>query len=161
MSDFSLQALHDEVENDPEAIGYKNPDTTWKGDQVIADLINDKNLLIDRTSVPMEEIRAAIHYDAYDHLAIDEQEWIRWMTPNSGQFRVTADMKLQLSGRTLASNGVGGTGSDGDGFWATADDQEMAPLMLALIEVAGARAEVLWGEGITVSLSQVAHASNL
>lgn len=160
MAEFSLQALHDEIENDTEALGYKDAGV-WKGDQVIADLINAKNYTIDRVSIEMESARATVAYDAYDTLAIDEQEWLRWMTPNSGQFQVSADMKLQLSGRTLAVNGVAGTGIDGDSFWAAAHDQDMAPAMLALIEVPGSRAAVLWGESVTISLSQVGGASNL
>ncbi len=32
MVDFTLEALKDEIVNDPNIIGYKNPDTTWKGD---------------------------------------------------------------------------------------------------------------------------------
>jgi hypothetical protein len=161
MAEFSLQALHDEIENDPQGLGYKNVDDTWKGDDVIAGLINAKNYKIDRMSIEMEAIRAAVTYDAYNNLSIDEQEWIRWMTPNSGLFQVTADMKLQLSGRTLASNGIAGTGTDGDSFWAAADDQDMAPIMLALIEIDGSRAEVLWNEGKVISISEVAHAANL
>jgi hypothetical protein len=70
-------------------------------------------------------------------------------------------MKLQLSGRALASNGIAGTGTDGDSFWAAADDQDMAPIMLALIEIDGSRAEVLWNEGKVISISEVAHAANL
>jgi hypothetical protein len=83
------------------------------------------------------------------------------MTPNSGEFQVTADMKLQLTGRTPAADGAAGTGADGDSLWAAADDQDMAPLMLALIEIDGSRAEVLWGEGKIVSISEVAYAANL
>jgi hypothetical protein len=160
MADFSLQALHDEIESDTEGLEYK-VGSVWKDDSVIADLINAESYKVDRESVPMETVRSIVTYDAYNNLAIDEQEWLRWMTPNSGEFQVTADMKLQLSGRTLTSDGVAGTGSDNASFWAAADDQDMAPIMLAEIEVDGSRAEVLWGEGTTVSISQVAHAANL
>jgi hypothetical protein len=76
MAEFSLQALHDEIENDPQGLGYKNVDDTWKGDDVIAGLINAKNYKIDRMSIEMEAIRAAVTYDAYNNLSIDEQEWI-------------------------------------------------------------------------------------
>lgn len=160
MASFSLQALHDEIEADPEGLGYKiNGD--WKGDQVIADLINAKNYVVDVAAVPMEEVRATCTYEAYNTLAIDEQEWLLWMTPNSGEFRVSADMKLQLSGRSLTSNGVAGTGDDAESFWAAAHRDAMAPAMLALIEVPGSRAEVVWGAGITIGINQVAHAANL
>lgn len=160
MAEFTLQALHDEIETDPEAIGYKT-NGDWKGDQVIADLINAESYVVDRVSVPMEEVRAGVTYDAYNTLAIDEQEWLTWMTPNGGEFRVTADMKLQLSGRGLTSNGVAGSGNDSNSFWAAAHRGDMAPAMLALIEVPGSRAGVLWGESITVSASNVGHAANL
>jgi hypothetical protein len=161
MADFSLQALHDEIENDPQGLGYKEAGGAWKEDSVIVGLINAANYKIDRAGVPMEAVRAAVTYDAYNTILGDEQEWLRWMTPNSGTFQVTADMKLQLSGRTLTSNGVAGTGDDGDSFWAAAHDQDMAPAMLALIEIDGSRAEVLWGEGKVVTISEVAHAANL
>jgi len=161
MASFSLQALHDEIEADPKGLGYKETNGDWKGDQVIVDLINGKNYVIDVTAVPMEEVRATCTYEAYNTLAIDEQEWLRWMTPNSGEFRVSADMKLQLSDRSLTSNGIAGTGNNADSFWASAHRNEMALAMLGLIEVAGSRAEVLWGAGIIVYAGQVAHAANL
>lgn len=161
MAEFSLQALHDEIEADPLSLGYKNPDTTWKEDAEIVDLINAKNYAVDKGSVAMEEVRAVTTYTAYNNLLADAQEWLRWMTPNSGQFQVTADMKLNLTGRTLAVDGVAGTGDDSDSFWALADDQDIAPVMLALIEVPGSRAEVLWGQGTSISIGQVGAAANL
>ncbi len=158
---FTRQQLHDQIEADPEGLGYKEAGGEWKDDQVVADLINAKNYIIDRDNTPMEDTRATVTYDAYNNLSIDEQEWITWMTPNSGEFRVNADMKLQLTGRTLTVNGVPGSGADNDSFWAAADDQDMAPVMLALIEVPGSWAEVLWGERSMVSVLDVAYAANL
>lgn len=160
MAEFSLQTLHDEIEADSEALGYKDAGV-WKGDQVIADLINAKSYAIDQINVEMEAVRAVVTYAAYNTLAIDEQEWLQWMTPNSGLFQVTADMKLQLSGRSMASSGIAGTGNDSNSFWAAAHRGEMAPALLALIETPGSRAEVLWGAGQTVSVSNVAYAANL
>jgi len=161
MTEFTLQALHDRIEADPLAIGYKEAGGEWKGDYVIVDLMNAKNFVVDRVSVPMEDARAAVYYDAYDTLAIDEQEWLRWMTPNAGLFQVTADMKLQLTGCSLVSNGVAGTGNDNASFWAVAHRGAMASTMLALIEVPGSDAEIAWGEGIMISAGQVGHAANL
>jgi hypothetical protein len=112
MAEFSLQALHDEIENDPLGLGYKNGDGTWKEDAVIVSLINAANYKIDKTSVQMEAVRALVYYEAYNNLLADAQEWLRWMTPNSGEFQVTADMKLQLTGRTpAADHASGGWGS--------------------------------------------------
>ena len=160
MAEFSLQALHDEIESDPEGLGYKDG-ADWKEDAVIADLINAKNYKVDVSSVNMEDVRGITTYAAYDTLGIDEQEWLRWMTPNSGLFRVSADMKLQLTGRSLASNGIAGTGDNDSSFWALAHSDEMAPAMLALIEKDGSRAEVLWGYGKTVSIGEIGRAANL
>jgi hypothetical protein len=160
MADFTLQALNDEIDNDPLALGYK-VGAVWKADDVIAGLINAPNYIIDRNGVPAADIRAAMTYAAYDTLSIDEQEWMSMMSAGDGEMRVTADMKLQLSGRIPAVNGVGGTGDDSSSFWAAAHRTVMAPAMLALIEVAGSRAEVLWGEYVTVSLSDVGQAANL
>ena len=170
MADFTLQALADEIEADPAALGYKEVGGEWKGDGVIADLINAKDFVIDRASIPMAATRSKVTFAAYNTLSIDEQEWIRWMTPgggdggaggDGGNFETTPDMKLQLTGRTVAANGVAGTGADGDSFWAAAHDQDMAPAMLALIEVPGSRAEVLWGEGQSISIGNVGRAANL
>lgn len=161
MTEFSLQELHDEIENDSQGLGYKEVGGTWKGDNVIVDLINAKNYKVDNLHVPMEEVRAITSYEGYNDLGMDEQEWIRWMTPNSGNFMVTPDMKLQLSGRSLALNGNAGSGNDNQSFWSVATRGEMAPAMLALIEVDGSRAEVLWGQSKTVTISEVGHSANL
>ena len=160
MAEFSLQALHDEIEADPQVLGYKDAGV-WKGDDVIADLLNAKNYVVDMTSVSMEQVRAGVTYDAYNTLAIDEQEWLTWMTPNSGEFQVTADMKLQLSGRSLTSSGSAGSGNDSNSFWSAAHRGDMAPAMLALIEIPGSRAEVLWDAGVTISISNVSRADLL
>lgn len=161
MAEFTLQELHDEIESDPLALGYKEVGGEWKGDQVIADLINAKNYVVDMPNVEQADIRAATTYDGYNDLLVDEQEWLRWMTPGDGVFPVTADMKLKLSGRALTVNGAAGTGSNDLSFWSAAERDVMAPAMLAIIEVPGSRAEVLWGQGTSISLTDVAYAANL
>ena len=161
MAEFSLQALNDEIDNDPAALGYKEAGGAWKGDDVIKGLLDAKNFKVDKVSVDQEKVRATTTFDGYDTLSIDEQEWIRWMTPSEGQFFVTADMKLKLTGRSLAVAGVAGTGNDTLSHWAAAHRTEMAPAMLALIEVDGSRAEVLWGEGTSPSLGQIGASANL
>lgn len=162
MAEFSLQELHNEIEADPEGIGYKDAGV-WKGDQEIADLINAKNYTIDRAGVEMEDVRAATAYKAYNDLLADKQEWLVWMTPNSGLFVVTPDMKLVLTGRTVVVDGIAGTGDDTDSFWGglSAERTAMVTAMLALIEIPGSRAGVLWCESVNVSLSNVSRASLL
>ena len=162
MEDFSLQALHDQIESDPDGLGYKEEGGEWKGDDVIADLINARDFVIDRVSISMRDTRkTAGRFDSYNNLSIDEQEWIRWMTTGSGDFEITDDMKSQLTGRVLTSNGVAGLGDDNQSFWAVVDRDLMAPVMLELIEISGSWAEVLWGEGRIISIGNVGHAANL
>jgi len=47
--------------------------------------------------------------------------------------------------------GVLGGSVTGDSIWAAADDDVMEPLMLALIDVDGSRAEELFGQGTSIS----------
>ncbi len=161
MADFTLEALRDEIVNDPNSLGYKNAPLDWNGDQEIADLINAKNLFIDRVAVPNHEIRSATEEAWYNGLLADKKGWMEWETQGESSWPTTADMKLQLSGRSKAQNGVAGTGTDNDSFWTGGDRAEAAPVMLALIELAGSRAEVLWGEGTTIGLGQIGRAQNL
>ncbi len=167
MADFTLLALKNEIVNDPESLGYKNANDTWTGgveepkdDLVIADLLNTKNLVVDRASVEMEQVRGITEFEWYDTLSIDEQEFMRWKTPGGGSWQVTAAMKLLLTGRSLAVNGVAGTGADNASFWSASQRGSAAPAMLALIEVVGSRAEVLWGVGHTISAGNVGGAAN-
>jgi hypothetical protein len=160
MAEFTLQALADEINNDPLALGYK-VGATWKGDQVIADLINANNYFVDNVTVQEGDIRSATTYAAYDTLSIDEQEWLRWITPGDGDVLITTDIKLQLTGRTLTVDGLPGTGNEAASFWSAAHRTEMVAAHLPLIEVAGSRAMVLWGQGTVISLGEIGRADNL
>ena len=160
VAEFSIEALYNEIQIDSLGIGYKD-DGIWKSDAEIAVLINVKNYVIDATSINMEACRAGIHYEAYNDLAADEQEWLRWMTPSSGQFVISADTKMKLTGRTPAVAGVAGTGDNSNSWWSLAERDTVVPEMLTLIELPASRAEVLWGEGTFITLSQIGQASNL
>jgi len=168
MAEFSLEALKDEIVNDSQSLGYKNSATPndWKEDQEIADLINAKNLVVDRDEVGMDEIRSVIEFGWYDRLSPDEQEYTRWQTPGGGgedgggNWKVSAHMKLLLSGRALVMDGVAGTGSNNASYWNATDRDLAAPAILALIEMSGSRAEVLWGVGRTITASNVGGSFN-
>ncbi len=92
-------------------------------------------------------------------MTIDKQEFYTLQTRRES-WKVTEDMKKFLTGRSLTVNGVAGLGADNQSEWAAADDQNAAPAMLALIEIPGSRAEVLWDEGRSISLGQVGRAAN-
>ena len=166
MAEFTLEALKDEIVNDPNVIGYKNVDDGWtggpnpvKGDQEIADLLNAKNFTIDQVRVASDDINGDTLFDWYDGMSIDRQEFYILQTRRES-WKVTAGMKAFLTGRTLTVNGVAGTGADNQSEWAAADDQDAAPAMLALIEAPGSRGEVLWGVNRTISAGNVGAAFN-
>ena len=140
-----LLALKNEVNNDPLGLGYdQNANITQ-----ITGLINAKNYTVSKPEISSALIRSACTYDAYNNLAIDEQEWIRWITPGAKDeedLTVTVDLTTRL------------TGPDSASIWAVADRVAMNAAMLALIEVPGSRAEILFGYGASISESDWAAA---
>jgi len=156
MADFSFVALKDEIENDPLTLGYKNSGTSgdWKGDQVIADLINNASGANPRTvnfeHVDTGDIRSDVEFDWFDGLVTAEQAWFEWLTQN-GVVKVNAHMLQQLAGiPTTGSNSI----------WAAADRTAANAAMAALMQFQGSRAQELWGEGRTVSAGDVGRAFN-
>lgn len=138
-----LQALQDEVNLDPEGLGYN----VSSGDtNLIISLINDINpaTLVSKAKISSASVRSACTYDAYNNLSIDEQEWLRWITGTGGgaeeeDLIVTDDVRTQLTGPNTAS------------IWAASDRTAMNQAMLDLIDVPGSRAEVLWGHGTSIT----------
>jgi len=134
-----LLELKTEVNTDPLGLGYDPLGTN----QAVVDIINAKDFTVDKLKISTADVRSTTTFDAYNNLSIDEQEWIRWMTGTNGfneeNMVVTADLRTQL------------TGPGSDSIWALADRTEMNAAMLALIEVPGSRAEVLWGHGTLIS----------
>ena len=97
-------------------------------------------ITISKPNISAADVRGATTYDAYNNLSIDEQEWIRWVTGSNGvneeSVEVTPDLRLQLT--DAEGNGTGS-------IWAASNRAAMNAAMLALIDVAGSRAEQLWG----------------
>lgn len=136
-----LLALKTEVNTDPLSLGYDlNANITD-----LVGIINAKNYTVNKPYVSPTKIRSTCTYGAYNNLAIDEQEWIRWMTENSGQetesLEATDDLKLQLTGSGTPTNSI----------WAVADRTVMVAAMTSIFEVPGSRAEVLFGYGTYIS----------
>jgi len=132
-----LTALKAEVANDPLAIGYSYF-TDGNTDKLVGE-INAKNYTTSKPKISSADVRAAITFAAYNNLAIDEQEWIKWVAPgnNDEDIVVTPDLRTQL----LTSST----------FWAVADRVAMQAAMKALIDAPGSRAEVLFGYGTYIS----------
>jgi len=149
---FTLTALKAEIDNDPQTIGYKNPDTTWKSDGVIADLINDpaNGASIFRKNVPMDDVFAEI-------------DWVVDWLNLTGQRNVVIDkqqaFQLITSTAVLDANSVRIRDAFTEIFVGTAGGT-LARLNV-LTQKAGNWAEVLWGDGARVSLGQVARAANV
>lgn len=155
MADFSYVALKDEIENDPLGIGYKNSPSSgdWKGDQVIADLINNADGANPRTvnyeHVDTGDIRSDVTFEGFDGLVAAEQAWLEWLTVN-GVLKVNDHMLQKLAGIPI----------DNQSIWAAADRTPMNAAMTALMQFTGSRAEELWGEGRTISAGDVGRAFN-
>lgn len=149
MADFSLQALHDEIEADPEGLGYKDG-AAWKGDQEIADLLNALTgpgaATIMRKLIEPREIFDSIPYAEYEAYSAAKREYLDTMLELVGGTGLVDANDAVVYANLLA---VFPAGSD-----ARAN-------IVAKIQRTGSRAEVLWGEGTTVSVSQVGHSANL
>jgi len=149
MAEFTLQELHDEIEVDPLALGYKTG-AVWKSDAEIAGLINALDgpgaAVIMRKLIEPAELWTSIPYTEYELYGEAKREWL--------------DTALELAG---------GTGIiDGNDPVVFANLLAVFPAgsearanILAKIQRVGSRAEVLWGEATVVTISNVAYASNL
>ena len=148
MPEFSLVALKDEIVGDPKFVGYKNSSapTDWKGDEVIASLINAKGLTVTRSEVGPEEIKEAIAKTPYVTLAPSEEGWLNWIT-DSGTVIVTPDLKASLY-------------DDNDSIFSGAPGAATRAALKAVVEIPGSRAEELWVVGLLISEGQVGLASN-
>lgn len=140
-----LATLKNEVLTDPNAYGYV-PESTQAG---VLDIINLKrpSITVSKPYISPTDVRSTTTYGAYNNLAIDEQEWLRWITADTSgleNLKVTQDLRDRLTGA------LGGS-QTGDSIWAAANDDDMEPAMLALIDIDGSRAEELFGFGTVIS----------
>jgi hypothetical protein len=145
MTEFTLQALHDEIENDPEGIGYKEGEA-WKSDAVIAGLINDpaNGDIVQRSLVDTKEIIEQITLADWDAISAAQRLYIQLLP--ALPVVSTIQNGTEVRNNLLTIFGAGTTTRDN---------------LIAVVERQGSRAEVLWGEGMTVSITQVAYAANL
>lgn len=148
---LTLQALHDEIENDPESVGYKEAGGAWKGDQVIADLLNDpaNGAPIFRLAVSPQEIVSSIPIGEYRTYSQAERDWLRTLLGHGGSALVGGTIDASdnvVRGNLLALMPAGSVARDN---------------LIAKVQRQGSRAEVLWGEGTTVTVSNVGEAANL
>ena len=135
-----LLTLKTEVNADPNAYGYVPEDTN-----LVLDILSLKRAVItvSKPTILASEIMAATYFVAYNGLAIDEQEWLRWIT-SVESIDVTQDVRDRFTGL------LGGSVT-GDSIWSAATDDIMEPIMLALIDIDGSRAEELFGFGTVIS----------
>ena len=145
MAEFSLQALHDEIEADPLGIGYKT-NGDWKGDQVIADLINDpaNGDVVQRRHINPQEVIEQIALADWETISASERLYVQ-LLPSLTIISAVQD-GTEVRNNLLIIFGAGTTTRDN---------------LIGVVQKDGSRAEVLWGEGTTISVSQVAYAANL
>lgn len=161
MADFSLQALHDEIENDPMAIGYKETGGEWKEDAVIVSLINDpaNGAMITRKLIERNEIIYSLERDECIQIATD--------TPPDGALSETERwyLSMVLRDEIVDANDPEVLDALTDIFPTEAQRANFRGTTRSniqdILQKAGSRAEVLWGEGKIVSISEVGHAANL
>lgn len=146
---MDLVELKNEIVSDPQGIGYKNSATAtdWKGDTVIADLINDpaNGATITRKLIKPEEIFSSIpytEYAAYDQAKRDYLDTILELAGGTGVIDATDTLTYNNLLEIFPS------GSDA------------RTNIIAKIQRQGSRAEILWGEGVTVSALDVGRAFN-
>lgn len=157
-----LVALKDEIVNDPNSIGYKNSSspTDWKDDQVIADLINDpaNGEVITRRLIERNEIIYGIEPDecvqvssdpAPDGVFSDTERW--WLS------MVLRDSVIDANDPEVFAGLLKLFPTEGNraGFRGTT----RANIQSAL-QRQGSRAEVLWGDDVFITASNVGHAAN-
>ena len=153
-----LLALKDEIVNDPLGVGYKNSatPTDWKGDQVIADLLNDSanaqgSGTIERSLVDPQEL-------------VDVISVADWLTRTDAQRSL---LQLQLAayydGRVVST--VSGTDNQMRANLLAIFDNTTASAtrsrMISVVQRDGSRAEVLFGENSFISVGAVGAAFNL
>jgi len=146
MADFTLQALNDEIDTDPEGLGYKEVGGEWKGDAEIADLINDELLgdTIQRHMVAPKEL-------------IEQITILDWNAISSAN-RLYLQLLPSLGSISTVVNGTEVRDNLLSIFTAGMDTRDN---LIGVVQRPGSRAEVLWGEGVTISIGQVGHAANL
>lgn len=142
---FTLQELHDYIEADPLEVGYKEPNGDWKGDQVIADLIND-----------------AANGDTIQRALMRPEELIEQITiADWGAISASDRLYLQL----LPSLPIISTIQNGTevraNLLAIFDGMTTRDNLIATVQRQGSPAEVEWGEGTFIMVGDVAHAANL
>jgi len=133
-----LLALKTEINTDPDALGYV-PGNTNQGIELINEV---STYIVSKLFISADDVRSTCTSDAYNNLSIDEQAWIRWMTPagaGADNLVVTSDLRTQL------------TGPDDASMWAVANRTAMNAAMLDLIDVPGSRAQDLFGYDTAIS----------
>lgn len=144
---MDLTQLRDEIENDPQAIGYKNSPASgdWKEDQAVADLLNDpaNGAQITRKLVTPAELTASLDLTEFEALSAARRQYLAMLV--TGVEVIDANEPAVLS--ALTSMFVQGSAT--------------RTALLAKIQRQGSRAEVLWGEGEVVLAGDVGRASNM
>ena len=143
---YTLQELHDEIEADSEGLGYKEANGDWKGDGVIAGLINDpvNGTTIERSLISPAELIEQIVIAEWRVLVLEDRQYVDLLT--ALPVISTVSGATEIRDALLAIFG-GGTVTRTN--------------LIATVQRQGSRSEVLWGEDTYVSIGDVGHAANL
>lgn len=145
-----VQALKNELVNDPVPMNYQGGGTDHTFDAVDSAIISDPTAdrTVNETNVDTGDIRGVTTFDAFQGLTAAEEAWFAWLTQN-GAIPVNDDTLANLAG-------IGGTSK-----WAAGNRSEMEPRMVALMQRTGSRADELFGIGSNITPSHIAAAVSL
>lgn len=145
MAEFSLLALKNEIETDPAGLDYKEANGDWKGDDVIAGLINNLALgdIIQRQYVQPQEIIEQIVLSDWVSASASERLYIQLLPSLSSISTVVNGTEVRNNLLEIFDAGT-----------VTRDN------LIATVQRDGSRAEVLWGENTQITIGQVGHSFN-
>lgn len=135
--------LKNELNTDPQTLGYSAAGWPEGPDQAVADFINDPayGATIWRTNIPMSDVYAEVDWSEVIALGEAERQVFRQITS-------TAELDADSQNIRDAIGAIFGAGTT------------TRANLLALVQKSGSRAEELWGDGVVIQASDVGRAAN-
>lgn len=139
----TLTELKSELDSDPQGLGYAAAGWPDGDAQSVADIINDPahGATIWRTNIPMSDVYAETDWSEVIALGGTERQVFRQITS-------TAELDADSQNIRDAIGAIFGAGTN------------TRANLLSLVQKSGSRAEELWGDGVTISASEVGRAAN-
>jgi hypothetical protein len=137
----TLQQIRDETDNDPKTLGYATLKVQTDGPSAVAAKMNEVGASAEtlfKAYVPMEDVLAAIVLTDYTALAAASKTALDQFTRGTRLKSGDANMRTTMAGIFPAST--------------------TRTNLINMASRSCSRAEALWGEGVTITATQVADA---